>query len=81
MPAHFYTLIQFFSVTFLCFTNSPVNAQNCPANIDFENGGFAGWTCYTGTVASVDNTNVIRINIKSWRTNSDNCSRSFLQIN
>jgi gliding motility-associated-like protein len=37
----------------------PAFAQNCPPNIDFENGNFAGWTCYTGSVASVSNTNVI----------------------
>ena len=62
MPAYFYTLFQLFSVTFLCFTTSPATAQNCPANIDFENGSFAGWTCYTGSVASVDNVNVITFN-------------------
>jgi gliding motility-associated-like protein len=25
-------------------------AQDCPPNIDFETGTFAGWTCYTGFV-------------------------------
>lgn len=28
-----------------------VNAQTCPPNIDFETGGFTGWTCYTGYVS------------------------------
>ena len=38
-----------FAIVFLCL---PINllAQNCPANIDFENGNFNGWTCYTGNV-------------------------------
>ena len=26
-----------------------IHAQNCPPNIDFEQGNFSGWTCYTGT--------------------------------
>jgi gliding motility-associated-like protein len=37
-------------------------AQNCPPNIDFEQGSFNGWTCYTGSVASVNNINVINFN-------------------
>lgn len=41
----------------ICSLNSM--AQNCPPNIDFENGNFNGWTCYTGTVASVDGVNQI----------------------
>ncbi len=47
--------------TLLCSANA-VRAQNCPPNIDFENGNFTGWTCYTGSVASVGNTNVISFN-------------------
>jgi len=43
----------------VCIVNFSAKAQNCPPNIDFETGGFSGWTCYTGTVASVNNTNVI----------------------
>jgi gliding motility-associated-like protein len=35
--------------------------QDCPPNIDFENGDFTGWTCYTGSVASVDNRNIITL--------------------
>jgi gliding motility-associated-like protein len=37
-------------------------AQHCPANIDFENGDFEGWTCFTGSVASIDNRNIISLN-------------------
>lgn len=33
----------------------------CPANIDFEYGDFTNWTCYTGNVAAVNNTNVITV--------------------
>ena len=36
-------------------------AQNCPANIDFETGTFAGWTSYIGSVASVGGQNVISL--------------------
>jgi gliding motility-associated-like protein len=41
-----------------CLCVYPVFAQ-CPLNIDFENGNFNYWTCYTGNVASVNNTNII----------------------
>ena len=37
-------------------------SQNCPPNIDFEDGNFYGWTCYTGSVASVNGTNQITFN-------------------
>ncbi len=36
-------------------------AQNCPSNIDFEDGTFNGWTCYTGGVAAVNGQNVISL--------------------
>lgn len=39
---------------------SPLQAQ-CPPNIDFEDGMFTGWTCYTGSVAAVGDQNVISI--------------------
>ena len=38
-----------------------VNAQNCPPNIDFETGTFAGWTCYIGSSAAVNGQNVISL--------------------
>ena len=36
-------------------------AQNCPPNIDFETGGFNGWTCYTGYTSAVGNENQISL--------------------
>ena len=36
-------------------------AQACPPNIDFENGTFSGWTCYTGTVEAIDSQNKISL--------------------
>src|SRR4051812_15180138 len=43
-----------------CLCASPVSIfAQCPPNIDFENGDFANWTCYTGSVASVNGNNVI----------------------
>ena len=44
----------------LCF-NTVMQAQECPANIDFETGTFSGWTCYTGYVASVNDQNIISL--------------------
>jgi len=38
------------------------SAQNCPNNIDFENGTFDGWTCYTGTTSSDGTNNIITFN-------------------
>jgi gliding motility-associated-like protein len=29
------------------------HSQTCPDNIDFENGNFDGWTCYTGYVSGL----------------------------
>lgn len=46
-------------ITCLLFSNS--KAQDCPPNIDFENGTFNGWTCYTGSVAAVNGQNVISL--------------------
>lgn len=36
-------------------------AAQCPGNIDFENGSFAGWTCYSGNVANDNGVNVISL--------------------
>jgi gliding motility-associated-like protein len=46
---------------------APANATNattadCPDNLDFENGNFNNWQCFTGRVDSVGNTNVITVN-------------------
>ncbi len=35
----------------------------CPPNIDFENGTFANWTCYTGNTASVGGVNQINLSV------------------
>lgn len=42
--------------------NNTGNAvSQCPDNIDFENGNFNNWNCFTGYVDSVGNTNVITV--------------------
>ncbi len=40
-----------------CLVFFTSKAQVCPPNIDFENGTFDGWTCYTGTVGHVNGQN------------------------
>ena len=45
----------------VCAVNFSAWAQ-CPPNIDFENGGFNNWTCYTGSVESVNGMNQINFN-------------------
>ena len=35
----------------------------CPPNIDFENGDFGGWTCYTGFTAAVNGENEINLSV------------------
>lgn len=45
-----------------CLSLFAGKSQSCPFNIDFEQGNFAGWTCYTGSVASVGGQNVISFN-------------------
>lgn len=62
MPARNKILALLLSGILLLGVFKVVHAQNCPPNIDFEYGDFTGWTCYTGTVASVDTTNVISFN-------------------
>ncbi len=44
----------------LCY-HSGLHAQGCPPNIDFENGSFDGWTCYTGNVSAATGQNVISL--------------------
>lgn len=43
------------------FFGLPTHAQSCPENIDFENGTFNGWTCYTGITSAVNGANVISL--------------------
>jgi gliding motility-associated-like protein len=45
----------------LCALPGAVFAQ-CPPNIDFETGDFSHWTCYTGSVSSVNGNNIIDFN-------------------
>jgi gliding motility-associated-like protein len=35
--------------------------SSCPFNIDFENGDFTNWECFTGSVAAVNNKNIITL--------------------
>jgi gliding motility-associated-like protein len=60
--------IYFYKILFRCSFSitaglSVLTAHNlqaqCPANIDFEQGNFNGWQCWTGTVAIVNNKNLI----------------------
>ncbi len=62
MPGSRPILLSLLIGSFLCTRNMCATAQNCPPNIDFESGTFAGWTCYTGSVASVGGVNVITFN-------------------
>lgn len=39
----------------------PARSQVCPANIDFEQGTFNGWTCYTGTALAIGGENEISL--------------------
>jgi gliding motility-associated-like protein len=49
---------------FICINQTTI-AQNCPPNIDFEQGNFNGWTCYTGTVSAAGAQNTIFLNPSS----------------
>jgi gliding motility-associated-like protein len=53
-----------FLFTFLVQSNYST-AQNCPPNIDFENGDFSGWTCYTGSVSAGGGQNTISLSPSS----------------
>jgi gliding motility-associated-like protein len=39
----------------------PVQAQNCPVNMDFELGNFSNWQCYTGVVSDDGVSNIISL--------------------
>lgn len=49
----FACILFFMLFSFFC------TAQNCPPNIDFENGDFTGWLCHTGHVKAVGTANKI----------------------
>ncbi len=59
-PIYFFANQLAIAVIFVCFT-STLSAQNCPVNIDFEDGSFNGWVCYTGGVAAIGGQNVISL--------------------
>ncbi|MFM7711090.1 MAG: WG repeat-containing protein, partial [Ferruginibacter sp.] len=44
-------------------SGTPVNhaAVICPPNLDFEQGNFTNWQCYTGSADTVGNVNVINV--------------------
>ena len=39
----------------------PFSVAQCPVNIDFEQGNFNGWTCYTGNVLYIGGVNKINL--------------------
>lgn len=49
-----------FTGLFLCICHLSLS-QTCPPNIDFEEGNFNGWSCYTGTVGVVGGENQIML--------------------
>lgn len=54
------TILTFLKTSALLFVAVfSAGAQNCPPNIDFENGDFSGWTCYTGHTSSGGSENII----------------------
>ncbi len=61
MPAHRVILQLLLTGSLICAIHFSARAQNCPPNIDFETGDFAGWACYIGSVASVGGKNVITL--------------------
>ena len=54
LPFH-KTFFVFLLITFNLFSA----AAQCPPNIDFEQGDFTGWQCWTGSVFSIAGKNVI----------------------
>ncbi len=57
----FYRLLVFYFFTIL---SNSLYAQ-CPPNIDFEQGNFNGWQCWTGTTSAANGVNII-----TWDANS-----------
>lgn len=55
-----YISIKYFALI-LCFYTLAANSQSCPTNLDFESGTFSGWTCYTGSTAAVNGSNVLSL--------------------
>lgn len=59
--SRFFPLPLFFALVVFTGISNRAVAQ-CPPNIDFEDGTFNGWTCYTGNVAYAGGVNVITLN-------------------
>ena len=55
-----YCLMVLLLLSIFSLSIKPVYAQ-CPPNIDFENGTFSGWTCYTGNVSVIGGLNNISL--------------------
>ena len=52
--------VQFLSlILIVCPGYLVVNAQSCPANIDFETGTFDGWQCYIGITEAINGVNTL----------------------
>ena len=47
--------------TFVCLFSFQSYSQICPPNIDFENGNFTNWICYTGSVSAAGGTNTMSL--------------------
>ena len=46
----------------MCFLHAVVSVEaQCPTNIDFEQGNFANWMCYTGHTATIGAENAINL--------------------
>jgi gliding motility-associated-like protein len=56
-----YSVITLLFVIALSSSQYQTLAQNCPANIDFEDGNFNGWICYTGSVSAGGGVNTISL--------------------
>jgi gliding motility-associated-like protein len=49
----FFSTIKYCHLIILLFCcSSKINAQNCPENIDFEQGSFMNWQCYNGSITT-----------------------------
>ena len=57
----FHLFVLHLATIIFCQGLTTIYAQVCPPNIDFEEGTFDGWTCYTGGVAAIAGQNVISL--------------------
>ncbi len=52
---------QYLLLPLLIIVSCNVSFAQCPPNLDFEEGTFNGWVCYTGNVTTSGTTNVISL--------------------